>query len=357
MGVWSCFGDVVPFTGMVMVECTYVGLNTIFKAAMSRGMSQFVFIVYSNALASLILLPSSFFFHRAASRPPLTFSLLCKIFLLSILGCLVKFLGYTGINYSSPTLSSAIGNLVPAFTFILAIIFRMEKLDLKNSSGQSKSMGTIVSISGAFIVTLYKGRPILLTPSPSNSSHQLLLSEQSNWVIGGLFLTAENFLFPILFVFKASIIKEYPAELIIVFFYSLFVAIQSAIVTLIAETNPSAWRVRSDMELFAIVYSGVMGCLLCTTIHIWGLRLKGPVYVAMFKPFTIVIAVVMGVMFLGDTLHLGSVVGAIIISLGFYAVLWGKVKEEKMEKESGIGSLESSSQKAPLLPSNKNEEI
>lgn len=40
-------------------------------------------------------------------------------------------------------------------------------------------------------------------------------------------------------------------------------------------------------------------------IHTWALRLKGPVYVAMFKPLSIAIAVAMGVMFLGDTLHLG----------------------------------------------------
>ena len=41
------------------------------------------------------------------------------------------------------------------------------------------------------------------------------------------------------------------------------------------------------------------------TVHAWALHLKGPVYVAMFKPLSIAIAVAMGVMVLGDTLHLG----------------------------------------------------
>lgn len=35
-----------------------------------------------------------------------------------------QIMGYTGINYSSPALASAISNLTPAFTFIFAIIFR-----------------------------------------------------------------------------------------------------------------------------------------------------------------------------------------------------------------------------------------
>lgn len=41
------------------------------------------------------------------------------------------------------------------------------------------------------------------------------------------------------------------------------------------------------------------------TAHAWVLHKKGPVFVAMFKPVAIVIAVVMGVTFLGDVLHLG----------------------------------------------------
>ncbi|KAF8407947.1 hypothetical protein HHK36_007087 [Tetracentron sinense] len=155
-------------------------------------------------------------------------------------------------------------------------------------------------------------------------------------------------------IFQASIVKEYPAEVIIVFFYSCFLTIQAIILSLIAETDPHAWIVRPDMELVSIIYSGVFMALLSTTIHTWILRLKGPVYVAMFHPLSIVIAVVMGAIFLGDTLYLGSVVGAIIISLGFYAVMWGKAKEEKMGEDCGVRSLESA-RKVPFLHNNEKE--
>lgn len=37
----------------------------------------------------------------------------------------------------------------------------------------------------------------------------------------------------------------------------------------------------------------------------WLVRKKGPVFVTMFKPLSIVIALVMGIAFLGDTLYLG----------------------------------------------------
>ena len=37
---------------------------------------------------------------------------------------LAQLCAYKGIEYSSPTLASAIGNLTPALTYILAVIFR-----------------------------------------------------------------------------------------------------------------------------------------------------------------------------------------------------------------------------------------
>ena len=79
----------------------------------------------------------------------------------------------------------------------------MEKLALRSSSSQAKIIGTIVSISGAFVVTLYKGPPIILTPSPSISLHQPphpLRSSESSWIIGALFLSVEYFLTPVWYI-------------------------------------------------------------------------------------------------------------------------------------------------------------
>ncbi|KAA3480459.1 WAT1-related protein isoform X2 [Gossypium australe] len=91
---------------------------------MSKGMSHLVLVVYSNALASLILLLTDFFICKK-KQPPITLSFLCKIFYLSIAGItLMQNCVIIGVRYSSPTLASAFANLIPAFTFLLAIIFR-----------------------------------------------------------------------------------------------------------------------------------------------------------------------------------------------------------------------------------------
>uniref|UniRef100_A0A5B7AGT1 WAT1-related protein n=1 Tax=Davidia involucrata TaxID=16924 RepID=A0A5B7AGT1_DAVIN len=123
------------------------------------------------------------------------------------------------------------------------------------SSSKAKIIGTIVSISGAFIVTLYKGPPIIKKRSPPNSPHQPLGSTQSNWVIGGLFLAADNLLLPIWYIVQAHVVRDYPAELIIVFLYNLCTTAICATVCLIAEKDFSAWKVRPDISLVAILYS------------------------------------------------------------------------------------------------------
>ncbi|KAJ7974534.1 WAT1-related protein [Quillaja saponaria] len=87
----------------------------------------------------------------------------------------------------------------------------------------------------------------------------------------------------------------------------------------------------------------------------WGIHVKGPVYITSFKPLSIAIGAAMSAIFLCDDLHLGSVVGAVILSTGFYAVIWGKAKkEDHFHEDSGFGSLgPSSNAETPLLTSFK----
>lgn len=74
--------------------------------------------------------------------------------------------------------------------FIQLFGFRMEKVDWRTSRTLAKAMGTIVSIGGAFILTYYRGPPVLMTHSPLNASPQRFM-QLSNWVIGGSLLAVD----------------------------------------------------------------------------------------------------------------------------------------------------------------------
>ncbi|CAI0455885.1 unnamed protein product [Linum tenue] len=284
------YGEVMTFSTMVSIECMNVGLNTLFKAATMAGMSYHVFVVYCYAIATLALLPAPFLSRRSRALPGLSFSVLWKIGLLGVIGSSAQMIGYAGISYSSPTLASAIGNLTPAFTFLLAVICRI----------------TLVLVFGRT---------------------------------------------------QTQLMKEYPAEVTVVFFYNLVVCFIATFVSLIMEgTSPTAWIVSPNVALASVVCSGFGSCL-NSCVHTWALRIKGPVFVAMFKPLSIAIAVAMGLMFLGDTLYLGSVIGAVVISIGFYTVMWGKAQEDDFTEACGGASCGSQQQethsieKDPLLQS------
>ncbi|RVX10538.1 WAT1-related protein [Vitis vinifera] len=381
---------------MVMAEFAQVGLMIASKAAISSGMPNLVFILYSNTLASLILLPSCLLFqdHRVLNSP--------SHFQRILLACPTWIFGYAGIQYSSATLGTAMLNSSRFYLHTchhfqlqhgvmrpidfwclqcldnavdihnLHLLHPLHKNTWKNTQTTNTTSITIhrltstlrifvrdhcgclldVSIAGAFIVTFYKGSPILMTPSPSNFPDQLFLSQQSNWVSGGLLLAADCVMSSAWLILQASILKKYPAELIINFYYCFFVAIQSAAASLIMERGPGAWSLKPSTRFIAVMYSGVFGYVFQVGAITWCVHQKGPVFVAMFKPVGIVVAVAMGSA--GDISHycilnLCSLIGATVIVIGFYSVMWGKAKEEKIDEDIGVRSLESTSQKAPLL--------
>ncbi|CAN0857398.1 WAT1-related protein At3g28050 [Linum grandiflorum] len=322
--------EVVIFAAMFGMQFATVGIFTLFKSATMEGMSHYVFVPYSYGIASLALLLPTFISNRSGRvNAPLSFPILYRIGLLAVTGSSSRIIGYTGLYYSSPILSSAIGNLNPAFTFILALIFRMEKVIMRRRDSQAKVVGTIVSITGAFIITLYKGLPIVAIPSPSSLTEVVHSTTAQNWVLGSILLALQYILGSLWSILLTKILEEYSDGVTVIFIYNTLVSIIGAAVTLIVEgTSSAAWILTSNTAFASIISAGVMGSCLCTAAEAWVLPVKGPVYVAMFTPFSMVIAVAMGVMLLGDTLYLGSLIGATVISIGFYMLMWGKVKEE-----------------------------
>ncbi|XP_052195212.1 WAT1-related protein At5g40240-like [Diospyros lotus] len=345
---WPCVKEGLPFVLMLMMEFGDVCTITLGKAAMSSGMSKWVFVVYYNALGTLILL-LFFVLHRHRSKqPPITFPLLCRFCILALFGiCFVQIGGYAAIDYSSPTLAAAMSNLVPAFTFLLAVSFRMEKFELRKTSSQAKAFGAIVAILGAFIIIFYKGPSLLMAAASSNLPHRLSLSRQSKWILGGFLLGFCGLVYSTWNILLTATVKDYPDKVTVIFFQCFFGTIQCAIFSIIAERNPSSWTLQPGLETTAVVFAAVFSTVFRSSVLTWCLHKKGPVYVAMFKPTQMVIAQFLGIIFLGDTLHLGSVIGGTIIAAGFYTVSWGKAKEEEM-----VGSactLESSPENTPLL--------
>uniref|UniRef100_A0A0A0LID6 WAT1-related protein n=1 Tax=Cucumis sativus TaxID=3659 RepID=A0A0A0LID6_CUCSA len=89
---------------------------------------------------------------------------------------------------------------------------------------------------------------------------------------------------------------------------------------------------------------GIVGSGAMVTVMAWCVRMRGPLYVSVFSPLMLLIVAIAGSLFLDEKLHLGSVVGAMLIVCGLYMVLWGKSKEMnkclQLTPSESIGQLE-----------------
>ncbi|KAK1438845.1 hypothetical protein QVD17_04657 [Tagetes erecta] len=357
---WSWMDELLPIVAMLMLACLDIALLTLVKAAMNDGMSSIVYVIYHNALGTFILLP--FFllhFLRNVDRPPLTFRILFRCFILGLIGiCLFQVLWYVGVDYSSPTMASAILNLLPGITFLIAVFFRMEKIDVRNSRNVAKVLGTMIAVSGAMVFTFYQGPAILnTTTSSSDSPNYVFLSQPSKMIFGCLITFVSVIFACIWIVLQTATVIEHPDQQTIVFFFCFFGTIQCAALSPFIERNQSAWVLQDGIRVTAVILGAVHSCAFRNSVLTWCLGKKGPVFMAMFSPLSIVLAMIMGVTFLGDSLHLGSVIGAVIIAVGFYTVIWGQAKEKNKRvvvvgDDLEVSGLSDHSETAPLLGQN-----
>ncbi|XP_043691712.1 protein WALLS ARE THIN 1-like [Telopea speciosissima] len=121
MGTLSTFGS---YMAMVVVQFGYGGATILMKIALNKGLSQLVFIVYRHLIAMLLLGPLAYFLERK-QRPSLSLPLMIKIFILSSLGTTVHLnVYYIGLDYTSPIVASALSNVIPGFTFLMALLLK-----------------------------------------------------------------------------------------------------------------------------------------------------------------------------------------------------------------------------------------
>ncbi|KAG4389569.1 hypothetical protein GLYMA_06G111702v4 [Glycine max] len=60
------------------------------------------------------------------------------------------------MQYTSASFASAIMNAVPPVTFVLAVILRLERVNVKEVRSLAKLIGTLVTFSGALLMTFTK---------------------------------------------------------------------------------------------------------------------------------------------------------------------------------------------------------
>ncbi|KAF8398187.1 hypothetical protein HHK36_017113 [Tetracentron sinense] len=327
-----------PYVAMISLQFGYAGMNIITKVSLNRGMSHYVLVVYRHAFATGVIAPFALILERKV-RPKITFPIFMQIFVLGLLGPVMdQNFYYAGLKFTSPTFSCAMSNMLPAMTFVMAVLCRMEKVDIKKVRCQAKVVGTVVTVAGAMLMTLYKG-PIMemiwskhIHPQKSYVTDTTGTTDK-DWLKGSILLIIATFAWASFFILQAITMKKYTAHISLTALVCFMGTLQSIAVTFVMEHKPSVWSIGWDMNLLAAAYSGIVSSSIAYYVQGLVMQKRGPVFVTSFSPLMMIIVAIMGSFILAEKIYLGGVLGAILIVAGLYSVLWGKYKEYK-EKQA-----------------------
>ncbi|KAK3230670.1 hypothetical protein Dsin_002551 [Dipteronia sinensis] len=328
---------VKPYLAMVSLQFGYAGLYIITMVSLKHGMSHYILSVYRHVVATLIISPFALVLERKI-RPKMTLPIFLRIMAIGFLEpVLDQNLYFLGMKYTSATFASATINVLPAITFIMAIIFRLESVNVKKIHSLAKVIGTAITISGAMLMTLYKG-PVINFIKSGGGSHHVTSSESSsnNWFTGTLMLLASICCWSGFFILQTFTLKKYPAELSLASLICLMGVVEGSIVSLIMERDMSAWKIGFDSKLLAVTYSGVVCSGITYYVQAVVIRERGPVFVTSFSPLCMIITAALGAVVLAEQVHLGSIFGAIIIVFGLYTFVWGKSKDGKISSAESL---------------------
>ncbi|XP_022158422.1 WAT1-related protein At3g30340-like [Momordica charantia] len=315
-----------PFMAMVGVDFGYAVVNILMEAALSHGMNHLTLITYRLCIASISLGPIAYFYERDG-RGKLSFRILSYLFLSSILGAsLTQYCFLLGIEHTSATFACAFLNMIPVATFLMALLFRLEKVKLKSNSGKAKMLGTVICISGAVLLITFKG-PALANGSYVAKKAAAAAVKKTNQTLGCIALVVGTLLWSSWFLLQSKIGKRYPYEYSSTAIMSFFGAAQSAVFSLSTGATLSSWALHGNIQIITVVYSGMIGSGLCVVGTSWCVKKRGPVFTAAFNPLVQIIAGMFDIPFFHDPLYLGNVLGSLMVIIGLYILLWGKSQE------------------------------
>ncbi|KAL6540704.1 hypothetical protein OROMI_024587 [Orobanche minor] len=333
----GCFGNFIekakPYIAMICLQFGYGGMNIITKVSLNRGMSHYVLVVYRHAFATAVIAPFALVLERKV-RPKITFKIFMQLFVLGLLGPVIdQNFYYAGLKFTSPTFSCAMSNMLPAMTFVMAVLCRMEKLDMKKLRCHAKVVGTTVTVCGAMLMTLYKGHAINMVWSNDTTVPVATQDSDKDWFKGSILLILATLAWASFFILQAITLRKYTAHISLTAIVCFLGTLQSIAVTFVMEHRPNAWAIGWDMNLLAAAYAGIVSSSIAYYVQGLVMQKRGPVFVTAFSPLMMIIVAIMGIFILAEKIYVGGVVGAVVIVIGLYSVLWGKYKEYK-EREA-----------------------
>ncbi|KVI01788.1 Drug/metabolite transporter, partial [Cynara cardunculus var. scolymus] len=246
---------------MIAAQLAIAAITVAYKLAANDGMHMRIMVFYRYLFGSVIILPLALIIERNR-RPKLTWRILVQAFVCAIFGGpMAQILFVESLVQTSATFASAFTNLTPPFTFIIGVLFGIEKVKIGTKGGKAKVIGTLVGVVGAMVLTFYKG-------------HQLnIWSTHVNILHGGQHMHGQ---------YVAATQKT---------------SIHQTVGSLLGLASSLSIALYLSLQAIA---SSLSIIFITTSVH-----LQGPLFVSNFNPLMLVFVAIAGSLVLDEKLHVG----------------------------------------------------
>ncbi|CAH8319126.1 unnamed protein product [Eruca vesicaria subsp. sativa] len=295
-----------PVMAIVVANVATGSVNALVKKALAGGVNHMVIGAYRLAISAFILAPLAYFLERKA-RPKITFRLMIDHFISGLLGAsLLQFFFMLGLLYTSATVAGAFVSMLPAITFALSLILRTESVrNLKGKAGMLKVMGTFICVSGAMLLTFYKGPQISHFHSHPEGLHHNNNNKTDNWLLGCLYATIGTTFLSLWMIFQGTLNTKYPCKYTSTCLMSVFGSFQCALLSLYKRRDAKDWVMDDRFVIFVIIYAGIVGQALSTVATSWSIKRVGAVFASTFSPVILISATLFDFLILHTPLYLG----------------------------------------------------
>ncbi|KAK6150555.1 hypothetical protein DH2020_015487 [Rehmannia glutinosa] len=281
---------------VICIQMIYAGYFLLTKLAFDVGMNTYVFVFYRQATATLFLAPIAIFLER------ITMSL-------DIVGVALK--------YTSASLGAATSNTLPVITFFLAVLLRMEKVNIRTSPGMMKIGGVSLCMGGVATIAFYRGPflKILLHHHLINNHLQQLqqhVPSPNTWIKGVFLMLLSNLFWALWLVLQGRVLKSYPSKLLLTTLQCFLSTVQSFIVAIAFTRDPNEWQLGWNIRLLSVAYCGIVVTGVTFYLQTWVVEKKGPVFLAMTTPMIMVFTIIISAFVLGEIISFGSTISDLL---------------------------------------------
>jgi len=252
-----------------------------------------------------------------------------------------------GLRYTNASYAAAFEPSVPVFAFLLAAIAGVEAINISTKYGILKVAGTVVCVSGAVLMALYRGPSLIslggtdaasesvtVTPAERWLASTMLEFGVGTWQLGVLCLIAHCFLVGAYLVIQVPVIVRYTASLSLTAYSYFFASIFMVLTGVFATNGLHEWAL-TKAEIIAVLYAGIVASCMCYAVMTWANKILGPSLVALYNPLQPAFSTVLSTIFLGAPVYVGSIIGGVLIIAGLYVVTWARYTEAQRALTDG----------------------